>query len=264
MKRRLGFSFLVVLSLLLTQLSSALAEDRHDDDRGDRREKYSAWGDQFWKYTYSLSPTEQAQFFALTGDCLHAHQTYGVFFLGGVAGGNRTCEIKAGTRLFFPLINLVYGEDPKYYDRKAVAPYVPRTFISWLDQALGQTNGTTAFASLDGVNLVTSVNQNRFYTTTVPSKALTYLWPCCSNPDGTPAIWQSFQGGYYLSLKLPARSQPYTLRFGGNISRQVIFSTIFSPGSLASQQFVAHPGDPYVVPFPTFNEDVTYTITVKS
>ncbi len=277
MKRKFGFGLLIVVMLLFTQLSSALAENSYGDDWKVNQHKYSTWGDQFWQYAFTLPSGERDKFFASTGDCVQTNQNYEVFFLAGVYGGGgstRNCTIKAGTRLFFPLINYAFGEFPKYYDPKAEPPYVPKTFNKWFDQVFSRATGTTAFASLDGENIVTSDNQKKFYVHTInPDKAPIYPWVGLTDPFGEPIIYQTVNAGYYLSLKLPARSQPYTLRFGGNMPKVTTFTVNFTPDSQwvkdGKRYQELHPSEanpfpnPYIIPLGGFSEDVTYNITVK-
>ncbi len=261
MKRKFGFGLLIVVMLVFTQLSSALADNRRDEDLKVNPAKYRAWGDQFWQYVYTQPTLEDfQQLFAASGECVHTNQNFEVFFLAGVGGGaKRTCEIPAGTRLFFPLIDYSFGEDPIYYDNTAVPPYGPKAFVSWFDQSLSRANGTTVFASLDDEDLVTSKNQRQYLVESNPNKLPTYPYSGFLFGDGKPRLWEVVNGGYYLSLKLPPGK--YKLRFGGNIPNVLTFTTTFGPNSLWVKN--SYDQNPYVVPLGGFSIDVTYEITVK-
>jgi hypothetical protein len=261
-KRKFGFSFLIVLVLLLTQLGSAFADGNSKYLADVSHQKYTTLGDQWWHYAFSLPEVDFNQFLtSASGECVHTNQTSELFFLSGFWGAGsatRTCTVKAGTLLFFPLINSAWAEQTKYYDRTATPAYVPSNFIKWFDQVFSPANGTTAFADLDNSHLVTQKNQDRFYVTSNSQKAPIYIWPTWVG--GSPSInYQTFNGGYYVALKLPPRAEPYKLHFGGAVINALSFTTHFGPNS----QWVkdGFPSD-YTVPFGAFSQDITYTIKV--
>jgi hypothetical protein len=264
MRRKFGFGLLLVITLLFTQLSTALAEDKPSYGTTENHDKYTRWGDQFWEYAAtltspSLPPNDYYnQFFSSTsGECVYTNQNYEVFFLAGVGGSgavNRICTIQAGTRLFFPLVNTAWLEDPKYYDPKASPPYGPKTFIGWFDKYFSRSNVADLVASIDGKDLIKADDLEDLYVSSKPGSAPILNW--------FGASYQTFNGGYYLSVKLPPRSKPYTLHFGGKVTKPQIFTTHFSKGSNGYND--PNYGPNYTVEFSTITQDITYKITVKA
>lgn len=222
MKRKFGISLLFVVMLLFSLITTTLAKDDSSDwlvppDHKYAGKTYEEWGGLFWQYALTLPDSVTFYSFFSGANCIDTNQHYDVYFLAGSWSGplTRNCTIPADKPLFFPLVNQGYFEIPKYYNPPT---YSPKTIVKDLNKTLNQKSGTTAYASVDGKPIVSTRNQMEFFSVTDYKHPYSVVWPSYgADLGGYPGeIYEIFQGGYYVMLKLSPRSAPYTIKFGGN------------------------------------------------
>lgn len=180
--------------------------------------KYERLGAQWWQWALSY-PVADIPFFNEGGAVdLADGQAGKTWFLAGANYGldtPRTGEVPAGTRLFFPLANLIndypcppeYGFEPD--PGESLEHFLQRTGNEFLDQYL--PDPTELFAEVDGVPLTDLEiyrTTSSMFTFQADPALNTFFDPCIT---GTPQSGVSV--GYYLLLA-PLRPGNHTLHFG--------------------------------------------------
>jgi len=252
MRKGLKTGVLTVVVLFLVQFATAFAGD---NDREHGREHlvvppneraygktYDQWGDAWYVWLFSVFDKNPFD----SGDCLTTNQNQKVFFLVGTGGGDatRTCNIKAGTPLFFPIINQAYLEDPSVIDPSFHPPYVPATWLSWVKEAMAPNN-VRVQAWIDG----NKVEDLKEFRATSNSKT--------PFPVNIPAFgisnWLGVQAGYYLLLR-PLLPGHHTIEFTGEQINTIDIKNQLPPAIIAAGGTTS---------IPAFSLHVKYDITVS-
>lgn len=231
--RKFAFRILVVGTMILLAVIAPVPLQAKGNpnpgvipNKGHQYERLSA---RWWQWALSY-PAADIPFFNTGGPVnLADGQSGKVWFLAGANGGlsePRTGEVPAGTRLFFPLANLVndYPCPPDFHFEpdpgETLEHFLQRTGNEFLPER------TDLFAEVDGVPL-THLDQYRvtshMFVFTADPALSGFFDPCIT---GTPQNGVSV--GYYLLLA-PLPPGKHTLHFGA----------------------------------PSWGQDVTYEVTVK-
>lgn len=235
--------FLTVLAVLL-QVTVAMADNDHHSEvvpvnSSAYGKTYGEWSDAWWKWLISL-PSVSNPISSIS--CIHTNQTQKVFFLVGVGNGTKTCTIRTGTPLFFPLINDAWLEDPAVLDPNFRPPYVPATWVKFIREAFA-ANRVTLSATIDRVPVK---DLTKYLVSTDPKKPFAAHF-LADNALGFPPVdWIGVNGGYYLLLH-PLKPGTHIIEFTGS---ELQSSTLTIPPGL---------GDFSISPF---SIHTTYTITV--
>jgi hypothetical protein len=211
MKRRFITLFLTGI-LIFTAVGPALAGNSNPGVIPNNGPMYGELGAQWWKWAFSFGANVP---YLNTGGPvdISAHQSGNVWFLAGANNGltsPRTGVIPAGTRLFFPLGNLIndypcpaeFGFEPP--PGETLEHFLQRTGNEFLP------NFTDLFAEIDGAPLtdLSAYRATSSMFTFTANTALQIYDPCIT---GTPQ--SGIAVGYYLLLT-PLTSGTHTLHFG--------------------------------------------------
>jgi hypothetical protein len=166
---------------------------------------YGEWSEAWWKYALE-APLASSPFRDDTGAGCAERQTGKVFFLVGTFVSSDSvvrdkCTVRAGTALFFPLVNTV-GLDP----------FPNETVDDLRDQAAAVIANPRLFASVDGK----AIGNLTAYRAKSPKFKLNLPRPNILEGFGLTASTYDpvVADGYYLLLA-PLSPGKHTLKFGG-------------------------------------------------
>ena len=160
---------------------------------------YGHWAAEWWQWALGV-PGEKSPLFDQTGEFCAERQLGDVWFLAGSFGTDpveRSCTVPAGTSLFFPIINSLYGaflNDPpetrtEEFIRGITACPIPVTFMSVI---------VDGFAVPRASHFFSSASDSPLFNVQLPPGNLFGL-----TEDIVPELVfsPSAQEGYYLFLK---------------------------------------------------------------
>jgi hypothetical protein len=176
---------------------------------------YASWGAAWWQWVFSLHANAPLNPLRAAGDvdCSYRQLPNVWFLVGAISPGTttRTCQVPAGTWLFFPVLNA-------WADNVAVSP--PISIMELKAQAAYYAQASELHASVDGVAVkhlfayragyapfgYTVPDQDsmaQYFGADIPGKD----WP-------TTFVFPAASDGYWLMLE-PLCPGPHTINFGG-------------------------------------------------
>jgi hypothetical protein len=175
------------------------------------------WAAEWWQWALSI-PTANHPLFN-NPDC-SVGQSGPVWFLGGSFVTNtatRTCNIPAGTYLYFPILN---GEDSAIEESQgdgcSKPPDQAATIAYVRECAESYENGVTVTAEIDSApvrNIAAKYRvQSPAYSITLPADNVFYKTTGHNYPEGT--YFPSVNDGYYLMLA-PLSPGQHKIHFHG-------------------------------------------------
>jgi hypothetical protein len=184
---------------------------------------YGEWAAEWWTWVWQI-PEEKNPLFDTTGEFCDQNQAGDVWFLAGLTDGGgevtRVCEIPAGKKLFFPVLNIRWvnePEDPPFNEEDV------RDILEWVMDSFA--HGVAC--EIDGKpvqNMEAYRHQSPVFDLAVPN----YMgW----DPDD--GYGPCVDDGYYLMLA-PLSIGKHTIRFTGSFgdwfSLDVTYKITVVPG----------------------------------
>lgn len=174
---------------------------------------YGEWSAAWWQWAFAI-PAAQNPILDETGaDCARGQSGH-VWFLAGTFGGavERTCDVPAGTHLFFPVANVVWVQF--FTDPPFSIPEL-RELLTFL------SGDATLTAEIDGVPVRSPTSyrvQSSVFTPSMPDDNIYGVGEeqCGRGADGNFECHPSLDDGYYLMLH-PLPPGEHTIRFTGSL-----------------------------------------------
>lgn len=252
MRKKVGFSLLMVVTLLLINITTVAAQHESEGpeivpvDTKVYGKTYGQWSDAWEQWILSLHSKDNP---FTSSTCIKTNQPKKVFFLVGTDGHTITCVIPEDTFLFFPIINFAFFEDPKAEDPNFNPPYVPATWVRFLREAFA-ANKVSLKATIDRVPVK---GLTQYLVSTNPKKPFSahIMVDNVLFPPGTitePLDWIGVNVGYYLMLR-PLDEGKHVIEFTASVDKS---STLKIPPGVGGELTVA-----------PFTVHTKYLITVK-